>query len=76
MALCYENDPLWPVEMYDQVEVRVDGATFDGEVRKIHGDGVTVRYGDYLDTCRTTTNPRVKTMRFPIQAVDLIRRDG
>lgn len=74
----YGDDSVYAVEPFDAVEVRVDGHTFDGQVLKLHPRGreVTVRYRDDLDVTRTTGEPRWKTRRVDVSAVDLIKRDG
>lgn len=78
MQLYYGDDREYAVELYDRVEMRRDGKTFDGVVTKIHNRSheVTVRFEDHLDVARTTGNPRRKSARAPIGAVDLVGRDG
>lgn len=80
MTLYYGDTPIgdYAVEMYDQVDVRVDGCAHAGEITRIYprfGE-VRVRYADGYDIARTTGNPRVKSARVPVSAVDLIARDG
>ncbi|WP_119167087.1 hypothetical protein [Algihabitans albus] len=79
--LWYGDDPAseYVVELFDRVEVRLgDGMVAEGLVKKIHPRRreVSVRYEDHIDAYRTTSNPRRKTVRVPVTAVDLIARDG
>lgn len=76
-ALFYDNDPEWEVELFDHVEVNLEGSTCSGQVKKLHPKSgeVTVRY-DTMETYRTSQEPIWKTARFPISAVMLVRRDG
>lgn len=83
MSVLYYGDDSSPdgyaVELYDLVEVRIDGHTYSGGiVRAIHPRSreVTVSYEDHLDCARTTGDPRRKRCRAHILAVDLIGRDG
>lgn len=68
----------YAVELHDRVEIAVLGRLYDGVVTAIHPKSreVTVRYQDHGDVARTTGNPRRKTARVHILAVDLIARDG
>lgn len=76
MGPFYENDPLWPVELFDHVEVEIDGHTFEGQVRAIYRDGVTVRYENHQIVHRTTGTSPTCNRRVPMTAVTLVRRDG
>ncbi|HEX2255630.1 MAG TPA: hypothetical protein VHG92_02825 [Afifellaceae bacterium] len=75
MSLFYGDDFTYRVELHDRVEVRLDGRTYDGVVTALHRNEVTVRYEDDLD-CRRDGEPKRRTRRFPLPAVDLIARDG
>ena len=77
-TMFYGDDQEYAVELHDRVELRRDGHTFDGVVVKLHprSSEVTVRYEDWLDTARTTGNPRTRTARAHLLAVDLIGRDA
>ena len=75
--LCYDDDLEYPVEIFDHVEVKIDGNTFNGIVKAIHPRSreVSVTYDDYFDLTKTTVTPRRKSHRAHISAVDLLRRD-
>jgi hypothetical protein len=75
--LYYGDDREYAVEQFDKVDLRFDGSTFDGEIRKLHPRlrMVTVRFEDYRDTYRTTSNGRSRSVRVPVADVDLIARD-
>lgn len=77
MQLFYSDDEGYQVEMFDHVELQVDGYTFDGEVRKIHARSreVTVRFEDHTDLYRTSLNGRRRSLRVPLADVTLIGRD-
>lgn len=77
-TLSYGDDGIYAVELFDQVDVRMDGCVHAGEITRIHARSgeVRVRYADGYDIARTTGNPRVKSARVPVSAVDLIARDG
>jgi len=65
------------IEAFDHVELRADGAVFEGQIVKLHPKlrKVTVRYADFQD-CRRDGEPKQKTTQVSFQAVDLVRRDG
>lgn len=74
-ALFYDEN--YAVELFDRVEIRLDGQVFDGFIKAIHprvGD-VTVRYLDHLDA-RRDGEPKRNTARVPVADCDLIGRDG
>lgn len=79
MSLRYDDE--YEVERFDQVEVRIgnrwEGRTFDGVVTRLHprSGEVTVRYEDCYAATRNG-DPRKKTARVPVSAVDLVARDG
>lgn len=77
-VLFYASDREYAVELGDRVELPLTDGTFAGVVTKLHPRAleVTVRYEDHHDTYRTTSNPRQKTVRLPIEAVDLVGRDA
>lgn len=66
------------VDLFDHIEVRVGGTPFRGQVKKLHPSSreVTVQYEDHHDVARSTGEPRRKTARVSVLAVDLVRRDG
>lgn len=84
MTLYYGDEPggtdAYAVEVFDQVEVRIDGRSYDGEVVKLHprSHEVTVRYIDHEDIQRSTGEPRrkPKSVRAHVLAVDLIARSA
>ncbi|EKE78457.1 hypothetical protein [Oceanibaculum indicum] len=71
-------DKEYAVERFDEVEVTIDGRTYEGVVRHLHPklDMLTVGYVDPYDTYRTTSAPKHKVARVPVSACDLIRRAG
>lgn len=74
------GDDAYAVEVFDQVEVRIDGVAYEGEVVKLHprSHEVTVRYIDHHDLQRSTGEPRrkPKSCRAHVLAVDLIARSA
>lgn len=76
-VLFYGDDEEYAVELYDRVEVRLDGCTFNGEVTAIRTQlrAAKVRYEDWRDIARTTGNARKQTKLFGIADIDLIARD-
>lgn len=74
----YENDPTgYAIEMFDHVELALDGQTFEGQVTQIRKAGICrVRYEDYTDLKRSTGDPKRKSALVPYSALDLLRRDG
>lgn len=73
----YYFDGQCAVELYDQVEVKIDGATHEGVITRLHprSEQVTVRYQDEIDTTRSGA-PRTKSARVPLSRIELIARDG
>jgi len=76
--ICYGDDGEYAVELFDRVDVSIDGKVFDGVVTAVHPrlGAVTVRYQDHQDIARTTGNPRTKRARLTIGDVELVARDG
>lgn len=75
--LYFYGDSEYGVELFDHVEVRIDGYTHEGQVTAIHQHNeVTVRYRDELDFTRRTGEPKRKRARVQVSAIDLLRRDG
>lgn len=80
MTMYYGEDPFcgdYAVELHDIVEVRIDGVTYDGVVTKLHprSHEIAVRYADHVNT-RRDGQPRTRSARVHVLAVDLIARDG
>jgi len=75
--LHYCDDEKYPVELFDAVDVTIDGSTFAGQVRHIYPKlrQVTVRYEDHHDLVWKTLEPRKLTARVPVDAVMLVARD-
>ena len=77
-------DETYAVELYDRVEMRLDGQIFDGEITKIHPrlGMVRVAFLDHRDTCRDGSPKRQyreakrTSVRVPAVDVDLMERDG
>ena len=78
-AVTYGGDDyaVYEVEPFDHVEIRLNGRLFDGQVTKVHARlrAVTVRFEDYTDPRRDGTLRR-RSVRVPVGAATLIRRDG
>jgi len=75
-SLYYGDDGVYAVEQFDQVEMRLDGHTFDGVIRKIHprtGE-VTVAYQDYRRSNRAG-DPHKTSAKVPVADVELMQRD-
>lgn len=72
------GDLEYAVELFDRVECRLDGRTYAGQVTKLYPrlSQVRVRYEDHFDIARTTGEPRSKSARFHVTAVDLVGRDA
>jgi hypothetical protein len=70
-------DENYAVELFDHVEVRIGGLTFDGEITGLYPRKgmVRVRYLDTLDF-RKDGEPKRKPARVPVGDVDLIGRDA
>ena len=68
----------YEVEVFDHVEIKVDGMIAEGQVVKLHPKDrqLSVRYEDHLNAYRTTGNPRVRTIKMPLAEVVFAGRDG
>ena len=81
-AMVYPGAEHYEVELFDRVEVtltpELGGHTCEGIIKKLHPKSrtVTVRYEDHRDYGRTTGEPKMKTARVFLAAVELIARDG
>lgn len=65
------------IELFDHVEVSLDGFVHDGQVTAIfpRSNAIRVRYLDRFDT-RRDGEPKSKTTRVFPSAIELERRDG
>jgi len=76
--LYYDDGQEYEVELYDHVEVRLDGdfvkegvVTFIKSAKR----ALLVRYSDPLEINKRTTEPLRRTGIFPLAQCDLIARD-
>lgn len=75
MTMIYEDGS--PVEVFDHVDLRIDGRVVEGQITGLWRGPREVRvvYRDWLNVTRRG-EPRVGVARVPVSAVELVRRDG
>lgn len=71
------KDNIYAVELFDEIELHMNGRTFEGKVTKLHprSEQVTVQYEDFVE-CRRDGTPITRSKRVSVRGVDLIRMDG
>ena len=74
MALCYDNDPDWPVECGDEVAIVAADYRFPATIKKVmpKAQAVIVSF-EFIDPIIDLIALR-KTARVPIAAVELVQR--
>lgn len=77
MAMYYPDGPEYEIDLFDWVDVTLDGQVFDGQVTRLWPrlKMVTVVYIDHINTTKLGHTSH-KSKRVPIAAVTLNRRDG
>ena len=65
------------VELFDQIDIEIDGRVVEGQITKLHPrkDHIRVGYRDDTDTTRAG-DPKWRTITVPVTRVELIARDG
>lgn len=66
-----------PVELFDHVELRLDGHVFEGQITRLmpRAGRVRVGYADFTDP-RRDGEGKWRSAEVAVADVDLIRRDG
>jgi len=81
MGLAYSDEDTFgtpnPVQLFDHVELRLDGSVFEGQITKLFPatGRVRVGYADFINTRRDGEGVW-RSAEVPVAHIDLIRRDG